>query len=48
MGQSRYVAVVPGQVVDAGDRWMAAEGGVAAVMVVGVEPLVELSAAGGF
>jgi hypothetical protein len=32
------------EVVDAGDGWLAAEGGVAAVMVVEVQPLVELAA----
>jgi hypothetical protein len=41
------LAVAPGEVVDAADGWLAADGGVAAVMVVGVEPAVEASAAFG-
>ncbi len=40
--------VGPRHVVDAGDGWLAAEGGVAAVMVVEVEPGVESSTSFGF
>ena len=29
---------MPWEVVDTGDRWVAADGGVASVMVVGVDP----------
>ena len=46
---ARHRLVVMGrEVVDAGYWWLAAEGGVAAVMVVGVEPAVEPSSSGGF
>lgn len=48
LGVSGALVAVPRQVVDAGDPWLAAEGGVAAVMVVGVEPAVESSAPFGF
>src|SRR5215204_5743393 len=42
---SRPLGVGPKEVVEAGDGW-AADGGVVAVMVVGVEPVVEGGGAG--
>jgi len=43
-----HLGGVAGEVVDTGDGWVAAEGVVAAVMVVEVEPRVELAASLGF
>jgi hypothetical protein len=36
---ARDLGVLPWQVVEAADGWLAADGGVGAVMVVGMEPL---------
>ena len=45
MDRCRWLAVLPCEVGDAAGGWVAAECGVAAVVIVGVQPLRECSAA---